>query len=335
MKQVNIHGPGEVAIDEVPEPTPGPRDAVVRVSACGICGSDLGYIQVGGLMGPTPEPMPLGHEFSGVVEALGSEVRGIEVGARVVVNPISSDNTIGNGGGQGGFAPRVLVPNAADGLSLYEIPETLPMEIAALTEPISVGLQGVDKTSPEVGERAVVFGAGPIGLASVASLRFRGVEDVVAVDLSPRRLEIARKLGARATLDPSRDDVWSALRDLHGSVDLYGAPMAGSDLVIEASGAGVVIEQVLANAKPGARFSIVALHRTPVPVNFLLVMMKQMQIVGSMGYPDDWNDALALIQGTDLSPMITHRYPLADFHDALATARQTDVGAKVMIVDLA
>ncbi|MCP4036895.1 MAG: zinc-binding dehydrogenase [bacterium] len=333
MKQVNIHGPGEVSIDEVSEPVLGPRDAIVRVSACGICGSDLGYIQAGGLMGPTSEPMPLGHEFSGTVEAVGSEVRNIEVAARVVVNPMSNDNGIGNGAPQGGFAPRVLVPNAADGCSIYEIPEGLPMDIAALAEPIAVGLQAVDKTSPAPGERAVVFGAGPIGLASIASLRFRGVDDIVAVDLSPRRLEIARKLGARATLNPASDDTWAALRDLHGSVDLYGAPMAGSDLFIEASGAGIVIEQVLANAKPGARFSIVALHRTPVAVNFLLVMMKQLQIVGSMAYPDDWSDSLSLVAGTDLSPMITHRYSLTEFHDALATASQADLGAKVMIVD--
>lgn len=333
MKQVNIHAPGEVSIDEVPEPMPGPRDAVVRVAACGICGSDLGYIEAGGLMGPTGDPMPLGHEFSGFVEAVGDEVRGIEVGTRVVVNPISNGTSIGNGAPQGAFAPRVLVPDAADGRSIHEIPQSLPMDIAALAEPISVGLQGVDKTSPAAGERAVVFGAGPIGLAAVASLRFRGLDDIVAVDLSARRLEIARKLGARATLDPSVDDVWSALRDLHGSVDLYGAPMAGGDLYIEASGAGPVIEQTIANAKSGARLSIVALHRTPLPVSFLLVMMKQLQIVGSMGYPDDWSDALRLISNTDLSSMITHRYPLAEFHDALAAARQKDRGAKVMIVD--
>jgi len=333
MQQVNIHGPDVVRIDDVPEPEPGPRDAVVKVSACGICGSDVGYIAAGGLMGPSREPMPLGHEFSGVVEAVGSEVRGIEVGARVVVNPISGENTIGNGAPQGAFAPRVLVPNAADGHSIHPLPDTLPMDIAALAEPLSVGLQGVDKTHPRPGERAVVFGAGPIGLAAVAGLRFRGVEEIVAVDLSPRRLEIARKLGAKATLDPSQDDVYGALRDLHGAVPLYGAPMAGSDIFIEASGAGVVIEEVLANAKPDSRFSIVALHRTPVAVNFLLVMMKQMQIVGSMAYPEDWSDALRLLESADLSPMITHRFALEDFDEALEVARQPEAGAKVMIVN--
>ncbi|MDP6978557.1 MAG: zinc-binding dehydrogenase [Myxococcota bacterium] len=333
MKQVNIHGPGVVSIDEVPEPEPGPRDAVVKVSACGICGSDVGYIAAGGLMGPSDQPMPIGHEFSGTVEAVGSEVRGIEVGVRVVVNPISDENSIGNGAPQGAFAPRVLVPNAAAGHSLHPISADLPMDVAALAEPLSVGLQGVDQTKPQAGERAVVFGAGPIGLAAVAGLRFRGVEDIVSVDLSARRLEIARKLGARATLNPADGDVNEALRELHGSVLLYGAPMVGSDILIEASGAGPVIEQVLGNAKPDARFSIVALHRNPVPVNFMLVMMKQLQIVGSMGYPEDWSDALRILETADLSPMVTHRFALDAFHEALDVARQPALGAKVMIVN--
>ncbi len=333
MKQVNIHGPGVVSIDDVGEPEPGPRDAVIKVSACGICGSDIGYIAAGGLMGPTDEPMPIGHEFSGVVEAVGSEVRDIEVGARVVVNPISGENSIGNGAPQGAFAPRVLVPAAADGHAIHPIPDDLSMDIAALAEPLSVGLHGVDQTNPQPGERAVVFGAGPIGLSAVAGLRFRGVEDIVSVDLSARRLEIARKLGARTTLNPADGDVFEALRELHGTVPLYGAPMAGSDIFIEASGAGPVIEQVLGNAKPDARLSIVALHRSPVPVNFLLVMMKQLQIVGSMGYPEDWRDALHILETADLSPMVTHRFSLDEFHQGLDVARQPDLGAKVMIVN--
>ncbi len=333
MKQVNIHAVGRVEIDEVPEPTPGPRDVVIRVAACGICGSDLGYIKLGGLVGPADKPMPIGHEFSGVVESVGSEVTDLAPGARVVVNPMSNQNQIGNGGDQGAFAPLVLVPNAADGNAVFEIPEQLPMDLAALAEPLSVGMQGVDRTRPRPGEKAVVFGAGPIGLCAVASLQCRGVEDIIAVDLSPRRLEIARKLGARATLNPNSDDVWSAICDLHGTAPLFGAPMAGSDLYVEASGAGVVIEKVLANAKSEARLSIVGIHRTPVPVNFMVVMMKSLTIVGSMAYPDDWSDSLELLSTADLSPMITHRFALDDFHAALATAQRADAGAKVLIIN--
>jgi threonine dehydrogenase-like Zn-dependent dehydrogenase len=332
MKQVNIHAPGRVELDEVPEPTLGPKDAIVRVAACGICGSDLGYISLGGVAGPTKEPMPIGHEFSGIVEAVGEEVTNIKVGARVVVNPMSNQNQIGNGSGEGAFAPLVLVPNAAGGDAVFEIPDDLSMELAALTEPLSVGLQGVDRASPVAGEKAVVFGAGPIGLCAVASLRARGIEDIISVDLSSHRLEIATELGARATFNPSKDDVWKGICEAHGTSPLFGAPMAGSDIYIEASGAGVVIEEVLANAKTGARLSVVGLHRAPVPVNFLLVMMKSMSIVGSMAYPDDWTEAIAILTRSDLSPMITHHFSLENFHDALAVAQSKDEGAKVMII---
>lgn len=333
MKQVNIHAPGRVEIDEVPEPTLGPRDAIIRVSACGICGSDLGYIKLGGLAGPSDTPMPLGHEFAGIVESVGSEVDGIALGARVVVNPMSNQNQIGNGGAQGAFAPRILVPNVADGNALFEIPENLPMDLAALAEPLSVGLQGVDRMNPQPGEKAVIFGAGPIGLCAVASLRFRGIEDIISVDLSRRRLEIARKLGAKATLVPGSDDVWAAIRDLHGTAPLFGTPMAGTDFYIEASGAGVVIEEVITNAKSETRLSVLGLHRTPIPINFLVLLLKSMTIVGSMAYPDDWSETLELLGSTDLSPMITHRFALDEFHAALAMAQSTEQGAKVMIVN--
>jgi threonine dehydrogenase-like Zn-dependent dehydrogenase len=333
VKQVNIHGPGRVEIDEVPDPEPGPRDAVIRVTACGICGSDLGYIKLGGLAGPSGKPMPIGHEFSGIVESIGSEVMGIEVGSRVVANPMSNGNSIGNGSAEGAFAPRVLIPNAADGTAIFRLPDELPMDVAALAEPLSVGLQGVERCRPKPGEKAVIFGAGPIGLAAVASLKFCGVDNIVAVDLSPTRLEIARKLGASDTLNPNSDPVWEAIKEIHGTSPVLGAPMAGSDMYIEASGADPVIEQVLSHCKSEARLSIVGLHRTPIPVNFLLVMMKSMTIVGSMAYPDDWSKAIELLSTRDLSPMITHRFALEDFQNALATANDSNAGAKVMILN--
>ena len=106
MKQVNVHGPDDVRIDEAPEPIAGPQDAVVRVAACGICGTDLRYVRLGGLAGPMPQPMPLGHELAGVVESVGAEVANLKPGERVVLNPTANGNMIGNGGSEGGFATR-------------------------------------------------------------------------------------------------------------------------------------------------------------------------------------------------------------------------------------
>ncbi len=330
MKQVNIHSPGDVRVDEAPEPVAGPRDAVVEVAACGICGSDLRYVRLGGLAGPMPAPMPLGHELSGVVESVGSEVVDWKPGDRVVLNPTAGRKMIGNGGPEGGFTPRLLVRDVADG-NLFHIPDGLPLEHAALAEPLGVGMNAVDQAEVQVGEKVVIFGAGPIGLAAVATLHDRGIEDVIAVDLSPRRLEIAKQLGARETLDASQQDPWPRIRQLHGESPVLGAPMAGSDAYIEASGAASVIPQVIQQAKGGARLAVVALHGER-PVNFLLVMMKQLTIRGAMEYPDDYNDSIELLARRDLSPMISHRFPLDRFHEAFDTAKDPQAGAKILVL---
>ncbi|MEE9608537.1 MAG: zinc-binding dehydrogenase [Myxococcota bacterium] len=331
MRQVNVHGPGDVRIDEIAEPVPGPRDAVIRVVACGICGTDLRYVRLGGLAGPTPRPMPLGHELAGVVEAVGAEVADLALGSRVVLNPTAGGNMVGNGGSEGGFAPRLLVRGAAAGGRLFPIPAELSLQLAALAEPLGVGMNAVNRMEARAGDKVAVFGAGPIGLAAIATLRDRGVEDVVAIDLSPRRLEIAGALGARATVDASREDAWQRLRALHGEQPLLGAPMAATDAYLEASGAAAVIPQILQHAKGEARLTVVALHDRELPVNFLLVMMKQLTIRGAMEYPEDYTDSLELLTRCDLSPMISHRFPLERFHDAFEVARDPQAGGKVMI----
>ena len=134
-----------------------------------------------------------------------------------------------------------------------------------------------------------MFGAGPIGLSAIATLRDRGVADVVAIDLSPRRLELAAALGARATINASEQDPWVELKKLHGEEPLMGMPMAGTDVFIEASGAGKVITDVLQGGKAESRLTVVALHEQSVNVSFMWVMMKQMTIRGAMEYPADYN----------------------------------------------
>jgi threonine dehydrogenase-like Zn-dependent dehydrogenase len=327
MKQVNIHGPGKVQLDDADEPEPGPRDVVVRVAACGVCGTDVRYVRMGGLR----RPMPLGHELSGVIESVGAEVSDLTPGARVVLNPTAAMNMIGNGGSEGGFTQHLLVRNAADGGCLFPIPNGLPMHLAALTEPLGVAMNAVDRADVAPADKVAVFGAGPIGLSAIATLRDRGVSDVVAIDLSPRRLELATALGARATIDAAEKDPWVELKKLHGEAPLMGAPMAGTDAYIEASGAGKVITDVLQNAKAESRLTVVALHEQSVNVSFLWVMMKQMTIRGAMEYPTDYTDAIELLTRWDLSPLITHRFPLERFSEALEVAMDPNAGGKVMV----
>jgi len=333
MKQIRIHGPGDVRLDEIPEPQVGPDDALLAVAACGICGSDVGYAKLGGVQGPASEPMPIGHELAGTVVALGERVRlrGIEIGTRVALHPGAAGFGLGNGGPEGGFTPRLLVRGASQGKSLFPIPDDMPFEIAALAEPLGVGMNAVDRVGVGPGERVAVLGAGPIGLSAIATLRDRGIEDVVAIDFSERRLEVARKLGARDTIRPSGTPLWEALGRLHGRESFYWMDVVGTEVFIEATGSGALLEEVIGRAGPGARVSVVALHRKPVPVDFMTVLMKQMTLQGAMEYPERFEEMLELLSRRDLGPMITHRFALDDFAEAFDVAKSPDTGAKVMI----
>ena len=137
MKAVRLHGRNDLRLDEIEEPAPGATDVVVRVAACGICGSDLSYLRTGGVSAPVVEPIGLGHELAGTIAAVGQEVRGLAPGMRVIVNPMGGGNAIGNGSPEGAFAPLLLVRNAVVGDGIHQIPESLPFEKAALAEPLS------------------------------------------------------------------------------------------------------------------------------------------------------------------------------------------------------
>lgn len=329
--QVRVHGPGDVRLDEAPVPEAGPRDVVVRVAACGICGSDVGYVKQGGLAGPTSKPMPLGHELAGVIDEVGGEVDGWSIGDRVVVDPMGVGQPIGNGGPEGGFTPRLLVRGVAETGGLCRVSDELPLSVAALAEPLGVGMRAIDRSRAQPGEKVVVMGSGPIGLASLACLIDRGVDDVVVVDYSDARLELASKLGARAVLNAGGDDVWSALRELHGTAPVLGMPMLASDVFIEATGAAPVIGQLVSQARSEARLVVVGLQKAPVEVNFIEVMMKEIDILGSIAQPSDWNRMLDLLSGRDLTPMVTHTFALEQFPEAFAVACDPSAGGKVMI----
>jgi 2-desacetyl-2-hydroxyethyl bacteriochlorophyllide A dehydrogenase len=331
MLRAQIHAPGVVQLDDVEEPRPGPRDAVVEVARCGICGSDVGYVRLGGLAGPSPEPMPLGHELSGTVVEVGAEVDCVAPGARVALHPGAAGFAIGNGGPEGGFARRLLVREAAAGRSLFPIPDDMPFETAALAEPLGVGMNAVDRARVAPGDRPVVLGAGPIGLAAVATLVDRGFDDVVAVDPSETRRSVARALGAGHVIDPGTQDLWKELGRIHGTVPFYGVDYPDANVFIEASGASALLRQLVDRVRPEARISVVAIHRQEVPIPFLTVMMKQLTLQGAMEYPERYDDMLDLLARRDLTPMITHRFRLEDFLEALAVARDPARGAKVMI----
>ncbi len=331
MLQVRVHGPGDVRVDEVAEPRPRSRDVVVRVAACGICGSDLSYIKMGGVAGPTGSPMCLGHEMTGVVDWVGSDVTSTRVGDRVVVQPGNDElGRIGNGASEGGLTPLLLVTEVDRG-RLHHVPDELPIEVAAFAEPLAVGMHAADQADVQPGDSVAVFGCGPIGLAAIATLVDRGHENVVAVDLSSTRLELALDLGAQAALDPTTTDVWEELERLHGAAPFMFGATPATAAYIEASGSSSVITDVLDHGRVGGRLSVVALHYDPIPTSYAMLLMKQFTIRGSMEYPARFADAIDLLVRTDLSALITHRFPLERFGDALGMLGQSRDCGKVLI----
>ena len=182
-----------------------------------------------------------------------------------------------------------------------------------------------------VDDKVAVFGCGPIGLAAIASLADRGLTDIVAIDLSETRRQLATQLGASETIDPATQKVWRELERIHGTAPLMFGHSAATTGFIEASGSQKALTDIIDRAGTGAHISVVALHYTPVPVNFLSVLMKELVIRGSFAYPERFSDAIDLLQRRDLSAMITDRFSLGEIDAALEVLAGSKECGKVMI----
>lgn len=335
MRLARVHGPGIVQLDEVPVPDVGPGDVLVRVEACGICGSDLGYIAGGGLGGGAPltAPLPIGHEFAGVVAAVGAGVTGVAPGQRVAVNPDAG--FIGGGGEEGAMAPYIRLRKPDLARTLFTVPDHVSFEQAALAEPLSVALHALRITDAQPGDKVAVLGAGPIGLCAVAMLKHLGMRDIAVIDRVPARLERARALGATLTVDTREQDMIEALAGLHGEGERFGTRFVGTDLFVDAAGAAPLLNDAIGCAKSRARIAIVALYKKPCPIDLWKMMANEIAMTGSIALDraPEFGDAIAMIASgsVDLSPMISHRFTFDQFDDAIATAADGDRSAKVML----
>jgi 2-desacetyl-2-hydroxyethyl bacteriochlorophyllide A dehydrogenase len=329
---LNIHGVNDFRLDPYQSPAPGKSDVVVKVKACGVCGSDLSYIKIGGIHRKPGGVTPLGHEAAGEIIAVGEAVKDVSVGQRVVINPMKTSSYIGSGGPEGAFTEELLVRDARVGDSLLPIPDDLPFEIAAMTEPLAVALHGVNRMQVKPGDKAVVFGCGPIGLGMVLWLVDRGVTDVVALDLSPERLERAKALGARAVLNPAKDDLRARLAELHGTARVFSRECVGTDAYIDAAGAPSIVSDVIGMAKYHSRLVITAAYMKPVEVNLGAMLTTEMTITTAVGYPDEMPDVIAALPRLrdKVASLISHRFPFEKVVEAFNVAG-TPQSAKVMV----
>jgi scyllo-inosose 3-dehydrogenase len=297
-------------ITEVPHPgEPGPDEVLVKIEACGICGSDVHMYETdpdGYIILPyhVAAPVVTGHEFAGTVTAIGSNVRGIEVGEIVTVEEIQyCGSCLACRGGypnsceriedigftiNGGFAEYVRVPKKAVWslnplLDRYGTPEKA-LEVGAMSEPVSVSYEGMFTRSGgfKPGGAVAVFGAGPIGLAAVALAGAAGASVLIAVDPNPPRREIAAKLGATTVLDPHADDVEESIRDATRGVGLA--------MAVEASGNWSSVMPIIDRSLAvGGKVAIIGMDPVSPEVGLLGYQLKGASITGSVGHSGGWN----------------------------------------------
>jgi (R,R)-butanediol dehydrogenase/meso-butanediol dehydrogenase/diacetyl reductase len=336
MKTLMVTAPGTAAFVDTERPAAGPADVVVKIRACGICGSDSMYTHVGGIP-PRQGATPLGHEPAGEVIEVGNEVSGVQVGDHVVINPMANaDGIIGSGGAQGALAAEVVLFDAREGVHFRVIPHALPWEVAALNEPMAVAYHGVNRSGAAEGSKVVVFGAGPVGLGAAIGFRSKGVAHVTVVDVVPGRLEKALKVGADAVINSAEEDVIARLKELHGEVPGFmGRPSRpATDVYFDAAGVPAVIETALAGAKSRAVLTVVAVHKKPVEIDFQAILTSEIDIRMSMGYPTEIFEVTdSIIEHAEkYRHIISDILPFERAAEALVLASTPGAADKVVVV---
>ncbi len=314
MKAAVIEAPGKVTVTTVPDPTPGPREVVVDVAACGLCGTDLHILQ--GEFAPTLPVVP-GHEFAGEVVGLGSEVTELALGDRVAVDPslychecrycrVGRNNLCDRWQAigvtvAGGAAEYAVAPVA----NCVRLPDHVDVQDAALIEPLSCAVRGYDVLSSRLGAHVLIYGSGTMGLMMLELAKRTGAASVDVVDVNPERLATAEKLGcSRAGL----------------SADALGRP-AGWDVVVDATGNAAAIQDGLERvAKAGTFLQFgVSDYATTATISPYRVYNQEITITGSMAVLHSYERAAELFATGVLDPQvfISDRLPLTEYPRAL------------------
>jgi threonine dehydrogenase-like Zn-dependent dehydrogenase len=278
--------------------------------------------------------MPLGHEFAGEVIEAGANVASFKVGDRVAYNSNNSPADMGRGGECGGFSDYVILRGVeAHTQSLCPIPDSVSYDHAALVEPLSVSEHAVNRAAVQSGESVAVFGAGPIGLGIVAGLKARGIDDIIAFDLSALRLERARAVGARLTFDPREHPVAETLGRERGMGNVWGVELPKTDVYFEVSGGRGVLADIMGMANKHSRVIVVAMQPEPLTFDASRLMSKETSLIGASGYPSEFPEVMAKLadKSLDAEAMITHRLPFSDFLNAFDVADDASGAAKVVI----
>lgn len=343
MKAARWHKARDIRIEEIDIPAVGEGQVRVKVAWTGICGSDLHEYVAGPIFVPVSAPHPvsqdvapivMGHEFSGVVDAVGAGVTHVKPGDAVVVEPIlacghcaacrqgkynicDSLGFHGLSGGGGGFSEYTTV----GARWVHKMPEGLSFEQGALVEPAAVALHAVRRSSLKAGGTAAVFGAGPIGLLLIESLKVAGASKILVVELSEQRAAKALELGATAVVNPAKEDAVARLRELTGG---------GVDVSFEVTGVPQVLQQCIDATHQEGETVIVSIWEKPAPIAPNTVVLKERSIIGTIAYRDIFPAVMDLMVDGYYSAdaLVTKRIVLDDL---VAEGFETLVNEKTQI----
>lgn len=324
-------------MDEVAVPEIGPNDLLIRVKKTAICGTDVHiYNWDEWAQSTIPVPMTVGHEFSGEVAAVGSHVMGFSVGDRVSGEGHITcgfcrncragkrhlcRNTVGVGVNRpGAFADFLSIP----AVNAFKLPANIPDEIAAYLDPLGNATHTA-LSFDLVGEDVLITGAGPIGIMGAAIAKHVGARYVVVTDVNDFRLDLARKMGATRTVNVARENVRDVMKEL-GMTE-------GFDVGLEMSGNGQAFRNMLETMNHGGRVALLGIPPKDITIDWNHVIFKGLVIKGIYGREmfETWYKMVSMLQsGLDVSPLLTHRYPIADFQEGFDVMRSGKSGKVVL-----
>ncbi|WP_429965064.1 galactitol-1-phosphate 5-dehydrogenase [Enterococcus sp. AZ072] len=321
VKALVVTNKHKLELQEIDKPTAAPEKVLIKVAYCGICGSDLPRYFEGGVHA---FPQVLGHEFSGVVEEIGEKVTHIKVGDRVAVAPLVPCGTCENcqkgepamctnysfigSREQGAMAEYVAVPAK----NCVKVPDSLSLKEAALVEPLTVAIHGIERINISAGADVLVLGAGTIGLLTVLSLRAIGVGKITVVDLNDKKLEVAKEIGADEVVNP----MVQTLED-------YYKENSSPEAVIETAGSSITQKQAIEFVSKRGKVVYVGTSTKDVvldPETFEKILRGELEVTGSwMSYSApfpgyEWETGLRYMSTgqVDVKPLITGLYQLED-----------------------
>lgn len=331
-------GPREMVVSDLNEPVPGSDEVLIKVAACGICGTDLslyhGSPALIGEMRPS-FPLVLGHEFAGEVVGRGAGVKDLELGDWVTVNPhlycgscgaclrgeeeICSNRPIISFHRPGGAAEYVAVRAR----NAYPLPRLAAEAVGALGEPLAVAMHAVERVPPAPDDRVLIIGAGPIGLLIGVACQEAGCGSLLLSGLAEDapRLRIAEGLGiTTAVAGPELEEVVRS--------------DGGVDLVFDAAGSAASLAAGLELLRAGGRLSALGIPPGAVPIDLANIILAEKSVIGTRGYtPRTWKDAVALLskRTSELMTIVSHRVALEDYEKAMAMLEARE-GSKIFLV---